>query len=261
MMKPLRIASQSAWVVVLAIAIGHDIAAAEKEKAKSGIPSVDTSGFVSLFDGRTLQGWKAADMSWWSVEEGAITAKITMQKPCDKNQYLFCEVGEMKDFELKLVHRIITTQQVNCGFQFRSEHYQDADCKGYQVDNNTETSWLVRLYDEFGRHTLAWHGQRTVFDSSGKRTDTPIGPSIEDAKSSDSTQNQPLFDLHQWHEYHLICQGERLTLKVNGQLVAEVVDKDPQQQDLSGLLALQLHSGPVMKVQFKDIRYKVLPAH
>jgi len=91
-------------------------------------------GFISLFDGKTLKGWNAADMSWWSVEKGAITAEISKEKPCTENQYLFSEYGQMADFELKLKHRLVSKHNVNGGFQFRSEHYEQADCKGYQVD-------------------------------------------------------------------------------------------------------------------------------
>ncbi len=221
---------------------------AELTDAKTPAGAKIEAGFVSLFDGKTLNGWSAADKSWWSVEDCAITAKITAERPCDKNQYLFSDVGVMSDFELKLEHRIVTEHDVNCGFQFRSEHYKGDDCKGYQVDNNTNTPWLVRLYDEFGRHTLAWRGKRTRFNEKGERTETDIKAATGPAK----------FDLRQWHEYHLLCVGERITLKVNGQLVAEVIDGDPNERDLSGLLALQLHSGPVMTVQFKNIRYKPL---
>ncbi len=209
-------------------------------------PSADAPGFVPLFDGQTLSGWTAADMSWWSVEDGAITAKITVEKPCDDNQYLFCDVGSMGDFELKLAHRIHSSHDVNCGFQFRSEHYEGDDCKGYQVDNNLPD--MIRLYDEFGRHTLALRGEHTVFHADGTKTTTAIP----------EAQGEPWFDLTQWHEYHLICRGPRLTLRVNGRLLAEVIDEDVAQRDLAGLLALQLHSGPPMTVQFKDIRWKRL---
>ena len=205
-------------------------------------------GFVSLFDGKSLDGWYAADMSWWSVKDGAITAQITEEKPCDDNQYLFCEYGAMTDFELKLKHRLVSEHNVNGGFQFRSEHYKGDDCKGYQVDNNTETDWLVRLYDEFGRHTLAWRGEHTVFDENGTATTTKIRQATGKAH----------FKLSEWHEYHLICRGATLTLYVNGKLVAEVVDNDPSNFDASGLLALQLHSGKPMLVQFKDIWFKAL---
>ncbi len=214
--------------------------------AEPSVRSNDAAGFVSLFDGKTLKGWKAADMSWWSIEDGAISGKITKEKPCRKNQYLFSEVGEMKDFELKLVHRIISSHNVNCGFQYRSEHYKDADCKGYQIDNNLPN--MIRLYDEFGRHTLAHRGQRTVFDQTGEKITTDIP----------AAKGEPWFKLTEWHEYHLICQGPKITLLVNGRLVGEVLDNDPKNQDLAGLFALQLHSGPPMTVQFKDIRYKPL---
>ena len=205
-------------------------------------------GFIDMFDGESLKGWQAADMSWWSVEDGAITARITKDKPCKENQYLFCEYGTMADFEIKLKHRLVSKHNVNGGFQFRSEHYEGDDCKGYQVDNNTETEWLVRLYDEFGRHTLAWRGERTVFDKDGNATTTKI-PDVN---------KKAHFKLKKWHDYHLICKGNTLTLFVNGKLVAEVIDNDSANNDLSGLLALQLHSGKPMLVQFKDIWYKEL---
>ena len=215
-----------------------------QESKKSILPK----GFISLFDGKTLKGWKAADMSWWSVEDDAITARITNEKPCKDNQYLFSEFGEMADFELKLKHRLVSKHNVNGGFQFRSEHYEGDDCKGYQVDNNTETKWLVRLYDEFGRHTLAWRGERSVFNEKGEVTTTKI-PNVK---------RKAHFKLDKWHDYHLICRFNKITLYVNGKLVAEVIDDDPANFDPSGLLALQLHSGKPMLVQFKDIWLKEL---
>ena len=116
------------------------------------------------------------------------------------------------------------------------------------VDNNTETDWLVRLYDEFGRHTLSWRGERTVLDEKGVATKTTLPGAKEKAH----------FKLGQWHDYHLICKGNKITLYVNEKLVAEVIDNDRENFDPSGLLALQLHSGRPMLVQFKDIWYKEL---
>ena len=215
------------------------------------LPLAEEAGFVSVFDGKTLNGWQAADMSFWSVEDGAITAKITVEHPTERNHYLVYQGGKMGDFELKLRHRILSDKDVNCGFQYRSEIFDGKitdDCRGSQVDNNTNTPWQVRLYDEHGRETLAWRGERAVFDATGQKAITPIEGATGPAR----------FSLDQWHEYDLTCKGTTMTLKVNGRLVAEVVDDDPAQRDLSGILALQLHSGPPMKVQFKDIRLKVL---
>jgi len=226
---------------------------AKPVKADPLPPLKDEPGFKSIFDGKTLKGWKAADMSYWSVEDGAITGTITKEHPSRRNHYLVCQEGKLGDFELKMRHRMVSPHRFNCGFQFRSEIFDGRiknDCRGYQMDNNTGTPWLVRLYDEFGRHTLAMRGKRTVFDKAGKRTTTNIEGAGGPAR----------FRLEDWHEYHLICRGPKITLKVNGRLVAEVIDNDPKQQDFSGIFAPQLHSGPPQKVQFKDIRIKLLDA-
>lgn len=210
-----------------------------------------TTGFVRIFDGKTLEGWKTDNPRLWSVEEGAITGKITTKRPAARNHYLVYQGGELGDFELKMKHRVLSQKPANCGFQFRSRMFDGLitnDCRGYQVDNNTQTPWAVRLYDEHGRETLAWRGESATYAPDGGRTVAPI----EEAKGAAH------FSLDQWHEYHLICRGSQITLKVDGRKVAEVIDNDEKNRDLSGILALQLHNGPEMTVQFKDIRLKVL---
>jgi len=204
-------------------------------------------GFKSIFDGKTFDGWKAADMSFWSIEDGALTAKITPEHNLPENLYLIWQGGELKDFELKLKHRVFGSPGINCGFQFRSKELPNHDVAGYQVDNNLDTDWLVRLYDEHGRHDLAWRGQSATFDEKGVRTETKI----------EAAQGPAKFALEEWHEYHLIAKGPHLQLKVNGELVAEVYDNDPAQQDFAGILALQLHTGPPTVAQFKDVQLKI----
>ena len=216
-------------------------------------PDAD-DGFVAIFDGNSMAGWETPDPSYWSISEGALTGTITPQHPCTVNQYLVwtgnadAPAGELADFELKLKSKVNGRGGINNGFQFRSRLLPDQDMAGYQVDNNLQTDWLVRLYDEFGRHTLAYRGEQTTFDEQGKRTTS---------KLEVDTIRAP-FKLQEWHEYHLICVGNKLTLKVNGELVAEVTDRDPRRQDLQGKLGLQLHSGPETNVQFRDIRLKTL---
>ena len=207
-----------------------------------------------IFDGKTLSGWEAPEPSYWSVEDGAITGRITKDHPLSANQYLVwkggpgAEDGRLGDFELVLKSRVRGEGGINNGFQFRSRLLPDGDVAGYQVDNNLQTAWLVRLYDEFGRHTLAWRGQRTTFDERGGA----VSEDIAEAKG------EPWFKLEEWHEYHLVCQGPRITLKVDGKLAAEAIDHDVRRRDAAGILALQLHSGPPTFAQFKDIRLKVL---
>lgn len=216
-------------------------------------------GFRRIFDGETLGGWTTFDPSYWSVRDGAITATITKDHPLQENRYLVwagaddAPGGQLADFELKLRSRVRGEGAINNGFQFRSRLMDNGwDVAGYQVDNNLDVGgvspWLVRLYDEHGRHDLALRGQRATFDAEGKR-------SHEDIKDA---AGEPWFDLGEWHEYHLTCVGHRLTLRVDGRLVAEVIDHDPEQFDPAGLLALQLHGGAPTVAQFKDVRLKVL---
>ncbi len=216
--------------------------------ATCGVVALGEDGFQSIFDGRSLAGWETPEASYWAVEEGAITGRITNEHPCTVNQYLVWEGGELADFELKLKSRLSGEGGINNGFQFRSRLLPDHDVCGYQMDNNLQTPWLVRLYDEFGRHTLAMRGERAVFDPEGRRAATKI-PEAE---------GPAWFRLEDWHEYHLTCVGHRITLRVDGRLAAEVEDNDPRRRELQGILALQLHSGPPTVVQFKDFRLKVI---
>jgi len=205
-------------------------------------------GFTPIFDGQTLDGWQTPNPHYWSVEAGAIVGRITPSNPCNTNQYLVWTGGELADFELRMKSRLRGEGGINNGFQFRSRLLPDHDVCGYQVDNNLLTPWLVRLYDEYGRHTLAMRGEQTRFDTTGARTSKPIPEAAGPA----------WFRLEDWHEYHLVCQGSRITLHIDGRLAAEVDDHDPRRAEAQGILALQLHSGPPTEVQFKDIRLRIL---
>src|SRR6185436_9427732 len=179
--------------------------------------AADDKGFTPIFDGRSLEGWTGKDMSFWSVADGSITGRITKEHPGTVNQYLVWQRGELADFELKLRSRVNGEGGINNGFQFRSRLLPDHDVCGYQVDNNPQTPWLARLYDEFGRHTLVMRGERASFDAEGKRTVTKLA----------EAEGPAWFRLEDWHEYHLTCIGQRLTLEIDGRLAAAVEDNDP----------------------------------
>ncbi|MCX7008195.1 MAG: DUF1080 domain-containing protein, partial [Kiritimatiellaeota bacterium] len=212
------------------------------------VAGAQDDGFKPIFDGRTFAGWHAADMSFWSIEDGALTAEITKEHPLPANLYLIWQGGELADFELKLKSRVFGSPKINNGFQFRSKELTNHDIMGYQMDNNLDTPWLVRLYEEHGRHTLAWRGERTVIDEHGNMAKEKIA----------EEQGPANFKLEEWCDYHLICIGRHLTLKVNGKLMAEVTDNDPVRFAAQGILAMQLHTGPPTVAQFKDIQLKIV---
>jgi len=207
--------------------------------------------FKPLFDGKTLDGWQAKDMSYWSVEDGAITAQAAPGEAIPHNQFLIWQGGPVDDFELRLKFRIQGGERANSGIQYRSSVQDDGHLKGYQADIDRAGQWMGALYDEHSpRKVLAKRGQKTVIDNNGnKQTDNVADPAAIMSH----------IDLDGWNEYHIIARGNHLIHKINGKTTAEVVDHDPSGLDFSGVLALQLHSGPPMKVQFKDIELKRLP--
>ncbi|MBA7676138.1 hypothetical protein ES703_84379 [subsurface metagenome] len=218
----------------------------------TGAAAAEEAGFKAIFDGRTLNGWKAVEMGYWSVDDGAITGRSTRQHPVKSNQFLVWQLGELDDFELKLKYRISGTPSANSGVQVRSRVDKDGHVAGYQADIDRGDQWAGALYDERGRGMLAECGKKTVIGSDGKRTSMSIGDS--DALKANINKDG-------WNDYHIIARGSRIVLKINGKVTAEVIDNDKKDRDLSGVLALQLHAGPPMQIQFKDIHLRRLKMH
>jgi hypothetical protein len=208
------------------------------------------SGTRLLFDGKSLAGWQAPDLGYWSVEDGAITARSTEAKPCKQNQFLVWQGGDVSDFVLQLKFRIQGPPEANSGIQIRSKIHPDGHAEGYQADIDRAGKYLGSLYDEHTpREMLASRGQRTVILEDGKReTETKT-----DADALFKTVN-----LDAWNDYRIEARGNRITLRINGKQTAEVIDRQPGEFDAAGKLALQLHSGPPTTVQFKEIRLKPL---
>ena len=205
--------------------------------------------FKPIFDGKTLDGWKSPDMTYWSVQDGAITARSTEKHPVKTNQFLVWQLGELDDFELRLKYRISGTPAANSGIQIRSRVEEDGHAVGYQADIDMTGRYAGALYDEHGRGMLAERGQKTIIGSDGSKTSTSLG---------DSDSLFAGIKKDGWNEYHIIARSEHIILKLNGKVTAEVIDNDRKQRELSGVLALQLHSGPPMMVQFKEIQLKRL---
>jgi hypothetical protein len=211
-------------------------------------------GFKSIFDGRTLQGWEG-DPKLWRVEGGAITGQTTAANPAPGNTFLIWRGGKPADFELKLEFRMPDAGFANSGVQYRSREEPKKVGKwvvgGYQADMDGENQYTGILYDERGRGILALRGQKTAIgaDHHPKVVDQ-FGNSNELAKAIKN---------HQWNEYHIIARGNHLVQKINGRVMIDVTDNDPKKWKMEGIIALQIHAGDPMKVQFRNIRLKELP--
>jgi hypothetical protein len=216
------------------------------------VPGWADDEWESLFDGETLKGWKAPEMGYWSVEDGAITAQSTEENPCKHNQFLMWQGGELGDFVLSLSFRIAGSASANSGIQFRSRLEDDGHVVGYQADiTKPDGRFLGCLYDERGRKMLAERGQRTIVAADGTmEVKTVMAPEDVVRKAAVAEDD--------WMRYEITAKGDTIRLVINGIVTAEVKDLQEAERELKGVLALQLHSGPPMKVQFKEIKLKRL---
>lgn len=197
-----------------------------------------------LFNGKDLTGWKG-NTTLWSVEDGAITGRTSAEKKLEKNTFLVWD-GEVSDFELDFDYRI---EGGNSGIQYRSKLI-DADAYivgGYQADIDASLTYAGINYEERGRGILAKRGKRSTIDSQGKITEE------EFAKDEDLKK---LIKLDGWNHYRVVAKGNKLSHYINGTLMSETIDNQPSKAATKGILALQIHTGPPMVVQFKNLRLK-----
>lgn len=215
-------------------------------------PAAAQTGWKKIFDGKTLKGWQAPDMSYFTVEDGAITGTTTAQHNPPYNQFIVWQGGEVADFELKFKFRIFGAKS-NSGMQFRSVVKDKGLVHGYQADMDGAGKYIGGIWDEYGtRRSLAGRGERAVIDESGKRTVTRFAESealLKDLKTD------------QWNEYHITAIGSRVTLKINGQTTTELDDRETGKAASKGILAMPIIPGEPMKVQYKDIQLKNLSRH
>ncbi|MGD0090167.1 MAG: DUF1080 domain-containing protein [Planctomycetota bacterium] len=205
----------------------------------------DAEGFVSLFNGKDLTGWDG-DLKVWFAKDGAIVGKTTPENKTN-GTYLICKQPIPDDFELHASFKILSG---NSGIQYRTKELPNFQVAGYQADMDYEDHYTGTVYEVGGRNTtLAQVGQKVAADATGKKE--VVGSVGEPAKIKAAIKKD------EWNEYVIIAQGNHCVQKINGVVTMEITDeKNPK----SGIIALQLHPGPPMEVQYKDLRVKELKA-
>ena len=200
---------------------------------------------VSLFNGKDVTGWDGAP-GWWTVEDGALTAESTPQKPCTECNYLIWKGGQPADFELTCDFKLSVS--ANSGVQIRSETRPNWDTYGYQADMTGDGA-LVGFVYHHKRGLIGARGEKVTITADGNKESSPLGDPAELLKS---------FKREAWNNYRIICHGPDITLYVNGVLMCQITDHDASTAGKGGIIALQMHPGPPMKVQFKNIMLKEL---
>ncbi len=221
-------------------------------------------GFRQIFDGKTLKGWEG-DANYWRVENGSIVGEITADKLLKSNTFIIWRAGETKDFELKLQYKM--SIDGNSGINYRSEQITEVPfaLKGYQADIDGKNRYTGQNYEERGRTTLAYRGQKTVINGTEEPNaavkdyvKNNAWTKVEITKSWNKDSLQTFIKGTDWKEVHLIVKGNRLQHFVNGILMSDVIDEDKVNRKMTGLLGVQVHVGPPMKVEYRNIRLKEL---
>jgi hypothetical protein len=199
-----------------------------------------------IFNGRNLSGWEG-DTEVWRVEDGAIVGQ-TKEGQLKNNEFLIWKGGDVGDFKLRLQYRI---DGGNSGIQYRSKVLDPAKwiVGGYQADIDSGTRYTGILYEERMRGILCERGQRVTIDKEGTSQKETV---------ADAAELQKSIHTDDWNDYVVEARGQHFKHTINGKLMSETTDRDREHRTKSGVLALQVHAGPPMKVQFRKIMLEEL---
>ncbi len=184
----------------------------------------DREDFKPLFNGKDLEGWEATNPELWSVKDGMIIGKQARNR-LKRNTFLATR-EKYTDFVLKVSVRLVKDEG-NSGIQFRTRILPDGTARGYQADV-AKGYWGLLLEEGSPKRLIIRR---------------PAPEAVTRLKVDD------------WNDYEITARGHHITLKLNG---ITSVDLDDPTGDLGGIVALQLHEGPSVEVQFKDIKIKEL---
>jgi choline-sulfatase len=219
--------------------VPHPVASA----AVSVKPGPD--GFVNLLNGRNLNGW-SGDSKYWSVEDGALTGKT--DGTLKTNRFITWTGSTIRNFDLQV--KVKVTNGGNSGLQYRGTSRPDLGLDivtGYQCDIVADNpKYNGMLYEEKGRRILSHTGEKVIVASNGQPWIVGQMPVKE-------------FAPDQWHDYRVLVEGNHHQHWIDGHPTADLIDFDEKGRSLEGVLAVQVHVGPAMKIQFKDFKIKHLP--
>lgn len=199
----------------------------------------------------------------WRVEDGAIVGEIKPGAELKRNSFIIWEGGTPADFELTATYRL--TGKGNSGFNYRSEELPDLPyaLRGYQADIDAANTYTGQNYEERGRTILALPGQQVRLPPvDGEISDYAKRNTWTAAEETGSLGDREELKTHiksgDWNELRIVAKGNRLQHYINGVLMSDVTDDDEKNRRSEGLIGFQVHVGPPMKIEFKDIRLKQL---
>jgi len=233
----------------------------------SNIKKDNEKGFVQIFDGKSLDGW-TGDSTYWSVENGNLVGIVTTETLLKRNSFIIWRGGQPEDFELKLDYRI--SKDGNSGINYRSEVIEGFPfaLRGYQCDIDGKNNYTGQNYEEQKRRTLAFHGQKVLIETLPDSLDKyPLSKFAVKNVWTKSIVTDTLGDINDlnsnitsedWNSVHIIAEGNHMQHFINDVLMSDVTDDDVKNRKFKGLIGVQVHVGPPMKIEYRNIRIKNL---
>ncbi|MEI6654843.1 MAG: DUF1080 domain-containing protein [Verrucomicrobiota bacterium] len=244
------------FLSILGLGLGLGLAAHAADLLPPVAAPAEPSGMKALFNGTDLSAWDG-DPRLWSVKDGAIRGETTREVAAQGNTFLILKDRNFSDFELRLSFRC--SQSNNSGIQYRSKHITEGNLanawvvRGYQHEirnQNKLPSVAGFIYDEGGKRArMCLVGDKATWENGKK---TLIGTLI------DAAGFEKLFKLDAWNEVVIIARDTHIQHYLNGTLILDFTDNDPQLVLKDGIIALQLHAGNPMWAEFKNLRIKDL---
>jgi hypothetical protein len=261
-----HVVSQSIAAALVLLFAGYSFAADGAEATPSAPP--EPQGMKPLFDGKTLDGWEG-DPRLWSVKDGVIHGETTPDTKFAGNTFLIWKGGEPGDFDLRFTFRMdpAKTGDGNSGVVYRSKHITEGPnaknnwvMGGYQAEIANVPGKDGFLYQERGnaklRHRadsqnplyMAMVGEKVEIDEHGV---SHVTGSIGNREAIGKNLRK-----NDWNDYVIIARGNHLQHFINAVQTIDATDNDPKGGAKSGKIALQIHAGKPMVVDFKNLRIK-----
>jgi choline-sulfatase len=215
----------------------------EASAAVTAQPGKD--GFVNLLSGNRLNQW-SGDEKYWSMKNGVLTG--VTDGSLKMNRFITWKGSTIRNFELRV--KVNVSPGGNSGLQYRGQSRPDLALDvvtGYQCDVVANTpGYNGMLYEEKGRRILSHTGEKVIVDPDGQPWVVGKMPVKEFAPG-------------EWHDYRVLVRGNHHQHWIDGHPTADLIDLDEKNRALEGVLAVQVHVGPAMNIQYKDFRIKHLP--
>ena len=250
----------SVAILSACIVFGSCQSSESQNSDQAKIATIDSAGFVSMFDGKTLNGWEG-DTAVWHAEDGAIVGQVTASStPLKANTFLIWKGGTPSDFELTGEYEI--SSEGNSGIQYRSEEVPGVQygLRGYQFDIDGANTYTGQNYEERARDIIAYRGQKVTLPVVTESIDALAknnawSPSIVTGSLGSADSLKTL--IHDgWNSLRIVAKGYHLQHYINGILMCDVTDDDTANRKVSGLIGLQMHAGHIMRVAFRNLQIK-----